>query len=235
MSVKLMTMVFEADERLKATQKLVMLALADHAADDGTSIYPSIQTIAYKTGLNESSVRKVLKELRDGDLKLIKIARHYTSHRPNQYSINMTKLASIKRVLPDSTQEFGVLPRSTQGATKKHSRVLPRSTDPSITINEPSALDASRPRDFLFDAIAEVCQIDPTMNGSKIGKIKQSLLKANPPFTPEEVKAFGALWWSWDQRAQPPTVWQLADQINKVRAKRPNSNGPIRLTGVVHA
>lgn len=222
MSVKIMTMVFEADERLKATQKLVMLALADHAADDGTSVYPSIKTISYKTGLKESAIRKALKELRD-DVKIIRITRHFTSRRPNQYAINLTRLSSFKRVLLDDTQESGVSRGDTQGITKKPSRVSPRDTDPSITINEPpihAVEKKPRERDLLFDAIAEVCQVDPATIGSSIGTVKTALLKANPPYTPEEVRAFGEQWWSWKERTGPPTIWQLRERIGNVRQTR---------------
>lgn len=140
MSVRVMSMVFEA-QGITSTQKLVLLALADHAADDGTSIYPSIDTLVNKTCLSNAAVRRALKELRD-QVGVIRIARRFTSRTPNKYAINVSHLASLKRVLPDDTKESWVLPRSTQGATKKHSRVLPRSTDPSLTINE-SSVDPS--------------------------------------------------------------------------------------------
>lgn len=136
MSVRVMSMVFEADG-ITSTQKLVLLALADHAADDGTSIYPSVDTIANKTCLSQAAVRKALKELRS-TLGIIRIARKFTSRMPNKYAINIARLSALKRVSPDSTPEIGVLPDSTQTITKKHPRLSPRSTNSSVTINEPS-------------------------------------------------------------------------------------------------
>jgi hypothetical protein len=136
MSVRLMSMVFEAS-CITSTQKLVLLALADHAADDGTSIYPSVETLANKTCLSNAAVRKALKELR-GPVGVIRIARRFTSRMPNKYAINVAQLASFKRVPFGSTQESGVSPDSTLTITKKHPRLSPRSTDPSLTINEPS-------------------------------------------------------------------------------------------------
>jgi DNA-binding transcriptional regulator YhcF (GntR family) len=136
MSVRLMSMVFEADG-ITSTQKLVLLALADHAADDGTSIYPSVETLANKTCLSNAAVRKALKELR-GPVGVIRIARRFTSRMPNKYAINVAHLAALKRVSPNSTLESGVSPDSTLGATKKHPRLSPRSTNSSLTINEPS-------------------------------------------------------------------------------------------------
>ena len=42
----------------------VMLALADHAHEDGTGIRPSINRIAWKTGYSERSVQNILSQLR---------------------------------------------------------------------------------------------------------------------------------------------------------------------------
>lgn len=139
MSVKVMSLVFEAGG-ITSTQKLVMLALADHAADDGTSVYPSVETIAKKTCLSETAVRKTLKELRS-DLGLIKITRRFTSRNPNKYAINVAHLSALKRVSPDDTQESRVSPRAPLGITTRTSRGAPRDTDPSLTINESSLTD----------------------------------------------------------------------------------------------
>jgi len=136
MSVRVMSMVFEA-QGITSTQKLVLLALADHAADDGTSIYPSVETICNKTCLKQAAVRKALKELR-GELGIIRIARKFTSRMPNKYAINIAQLASLKRVSLSDTQESGLSPDSTQTITKKHPRLSPRDTKSSLTINEPS-------------------------------------------------------------------------------------------------
>lgn len=80
---------------------------------------------------------------------------------------------------------------------------------------------ASRPRDLLFDAICKVCVIDPKVkgNGGKVGKIKAALLSSEPPYTPDEVIAFGT-WWNsdeWRCSKGPPTVWKLTEQIGIVR------------------
>jgi hypothetical protein len=129
MSIKLMSLVFEA-EGLSPVHKLVMLALCDYAADDGTSIYPSLRTLAKKTSLKDSTVRKALNELRDpAGIGLLVIAAASTNRFPNRYAVDVKRLKSLSWVLPDSTQ---ALPDSTQGATTWHPRVSPHSTDPSL-------------------------------------------------------------------------------------------------------
>src|SRR5260370_15743005 len=53
---------------LSATDKSVLLALADHAADDGSSVYPSIATLMQKTEHSERTVRESLRQLEGAGL-----------------------------------------------------------------------------------------------------------------------------------------------------------------------
>ncbi len=61
MSVRLMGAVFELD--VPACDKLVLLAMADHARDDGTGCYPSIGRLAKKTSLSVRSVQRTIRGL----------------------------------------------------------------------------------------------------------------------------------------------------------------------------
>jgi hypothetical protein len=75
MSIKLIEQVWEAEvpggrDVSGRLQKLVLLALADHANDDGTNVYPSIGRIVWKTGCSEMVVHRAIKSfLRLGVLK----------------------------------------------------------------------------------------------------------------------------------------------------------------------
>ena len=99
MSIKVMSAVFDAGG-LRPAQKSVLLALADHANEDGNSIYPSVSRVVIKTGLSERAVRKALSELRDQ--KVLVVIRESTQHFPTEYAINMKKLQSLKH--PDLHQ-----------------------------------------------------------------------------------------------------------------------------------
>lgn len=46
------------------TEKLVLLAMADHARDDGTGCYPSIATLAKKTSLSRRGTQKLVARLK---------------------------------------------------------------------------------------------------------------------------------------------------------------------------
>jgi hypothetical protein len=63
MSIKLMTTVWQLE--LEPTDKLVLLALADNASDEG-HCYPSVSTLVRKSNLNERTVQRVLSRLEEG-------------------------------------------------------------------------------------------------------------------------------------------------------------------------
>jgi hypothetical protein len=65
MSIWVITWVLEkSDARLSG--RLVLLALASHARDDGSSAFPSQATLASEAGLTVRQVRRCLKELERG-------------------------------------------------------------------------------------------------------------------------------------------------------------------------
>jgi len=72
-----------------------------------------------------------------------------------------------------------------------------------------------RPRDLLFDAIAEVCCVDPKTAGSSIAKVRHKLGDAS--YSPEDVYQFKKLWWKDSWRQKPPTLWKLQEQIGIVK------------------
>ncbi|HLW82564.1 MAG TPA: helix-turn-helix domain-containing protein [Candidatus Acidoferrales bacterium] len=61
MSVRLMGSVFELD--IPASEKLVLLAMADHARDDGTGCYPSVRLLARKTSQSRRGVQGIIGRL----------------------------------------------------------------------------------------------------------------------------------------------------------------------------
>lgn len=61
-----MSMVWELD--LSHDQRIVLLALADHADDDGYNCYPSIAYTAWKCGYSERSIQRILRKLQADEL-----------------------------------------------------------------------------------------------------------------------------------------------------------------------
>jgi len=62
MSIKAVTWVFDNSEA-RLGNRLVLLALADYAHDDGSNAFPSVVSIAEKTRMSERQVRRALHEL----------------------------------------------------------------------------------------------------------------------------------------------------------------------------
>lgn len=89
MSVRVMAMVWAAPLG-GASLKLVMLKLADVAAEDGTRVYPSIQRIASETALSERTVQTAMRELREAGL--ITLIREGGGKYANEYRINIDVL-----------------------------------------------------------------------------------------------------------------------------------------------
>jgi len=73
-----------------------------------------------------------------------------------------------------------------------------------------------RPRDRLFDAVAEVTGLDPRLAGSKIGRVCSALREGDPPYTPEEVRMLPDLL-ARRGFTLPLLPWSIPDYIGLVR------------------
>ena len=110
MSIKLMTRVYE--RTCSHSEQAVLLAMADHADDDGCHCFPSIGRIAWKTGYSERNVSRIVSALRSvGALVLVKEA---TRHRPNEYRIVLEALPDKPAFEPKQARQI-VTPESEQG------------------------------------------------------------------------------------------------------------------------
>lgn len=81
MSIRQILQVWE--HKFSHPHQAVMLALADHAHEDGTGIRPSINRIAWKTGYSERSVQNIMAQLRQLGVLLIDVPA--THNTPNEY------------------------------------------------------------------------------------------------------------------------------------------------------
>jgi hypothetical protein len=106
MSIRIMSLVFENHE-LSSTEKLIMLALADHANDEGKSIYPSQITVSRKTGLARGTVNRHVQSLIDNGFLWDK---GYRIDKSNvlELEINVKRLAENVGVTESDTPDMGV-------------------------------------------------------------------------------------------------------------------------------
>jgi biotin operon repressor len=120
MSIRIMSLVFENQE-LSSTEKLIMLALADHANDEGKSIYPSQSTVSRKTGLARGTVNKHIQSLIDKEYLW---GKGYKVERSNVLELEI----NIKMLIPDVGVTENDTPPVGVGVTENDRGVSPRMT-----------------------------------------------------------------------------------------------------------
>lgn len=147
MSIELMTRVWK-DGPDDQTETLVLLKLADHANDDGSSCYPSVASIAENCRMTRRGAVKVIRRLEEGGW----ISRHVRGGgQTNLYEIHTDRFdeepktperrSSPNDVHPRTT--FRVPPNDVQGDPESRSGG-PRTTF-TQTINEPSIQPSEEP------------------------------------------------------------------------------------------
>lgn len=97
MSVRLMSAVFESTT-LAPTERLIMLALADHADDEGRC-YPSILRLCQRTGLSERAVQTNIKKLVDRGY--VRIVRGGGKGNSNLYFVSANPAADAPYEAPN--------------------------------------------------------------------------------------------------------------------------------------
>jgi len=149
MSIKQMVKVWEHE--FTHPQLVVMLALADHADDDGENIFPSIERVAWKTGYTGRTITNILGQLRASGV--LRVVRNYTHDRPTEYLIDWSQATQKlpfhrgEKTSPLAGGERGVTldtpqlhPRGERGVTLDTPQLHPNHHEPSINHQEPSAL-----------------------------------------------------------------------------------------------
>jgi len=143
MSVRVMSWVFERS-RSKKNARLVLLAIADHAKDDGTGSYPSMPKLSHKTGLGERALTDLVALLEK--LGELEVRRNAGPNGCNLYRVIMTpadSAGSPEDEMPESRDSDHVsapaesAPRSS--CTPQETTGTPAVPAP-VTILEPSEI-----------------------------------------------------------------------------------------------
>ena len=104
------------DKIMASTAKLVLLAIADHANDEGESAYPGMKKLGTKTGLSKSGIIKAIKCLKHNGLLLV--AEEASKLGTNNYTIVTSCYPNLNPEIDDGTQGLlvhGVIQGGTQG------------------------------------------------------------------------------------------------------------------------
>ena len=98
MSIKVMTRVFD-NEDIAAVPRLVLLALADHADDDGIC-YPSVARLARRTGLSERALQSNFKKLVSAGL--LRIDKNAGPRGCNRYCVTLSPPTAVAPARADA-------------------------------------------------------------------------------------------------------------------------------------
>jgi hypothetical protein len=130
-----MSAIFES-ETLGPTERLIMLALADHANDEGRC-YPSIARLCQRTGLSERAIQANVKRLTEAGH--IKLAPGGGRAQTNLYLISANPAADAPRSRCTPAADAPQTPQQVR-QTPQQVRQNPAADapEPSITIKEPS-------------------------------------------------------------------------------------------------
>ncbi len=100
MSVACMTWVF-SHSTAGGADRLLLLAIADHAGDDGRDAWPSVPTLARKTGTSERSVQRGISRLEAGGHLVVE--RCQGRGGTNRYAVVMAPTSGVNLSPPDPT------------------------------------------------------------------------------------------------------------------------------------
>lgn len=150
MSVKVMTAVFERYPH-GGGEMLLALALADHASDDGTRVYPSIKALAEKTRQSERSVQYQLRRMQESGWLILVNAGNGGRSMHSEYRISPdwikgAEIAPFQKGANDdekgATGDAKGANDSTKGCNPRQERVQPvaPANNRHRTINESSGI-----------------------------------------------------------------------------------------------
>lgn len=140
MSIKMMTAVFDRYPN-GGGEMLLALSLADHAHDDGTRIFPSVQTLAKKTRQSERSVQYQLRSMEQSGWLVLVSGEFGGRGKCREYRINpdWIKGAEIAPLTKGCNPEHErVQSEAQKGATDDIKGAIAVAPEPSVTKVKPS-------------------------------------------------------------------------------------------------
>lgn len=237
MSVKIMSQIWELD--IDHSEMIVLLAMADHADDDGQNCYPSNSYLAWKTGYSDRQVRRVLRTLES--IGIITRVAHEEGGRglATEYRLNPEKGDKKSAFMADkrrtsTTQKGDILSEKADMGVQKggHSYVPPTISNHQLNITEPSEDGATTTFDYpeWFQPLVNLKGFKATAHKNAIISVREGCEEAGVNET-EIVLAFADYYQNKGGRATngwsdpvAALVRTLPVQIAKTRKGRPKSD-----------
>lgn len=132
MSIRVMSDVWDLSEST-GSARLVLLAIADSCDHDGTNAWPAIETIAKKTKVSRSTVKRAIKELVGlGELRVVRGPDHIRSdRRPNGYEVCFPRGFNL------SPRDVAGVQSDTHGGSSEPPRGFTHEPQPVLTRPDP--------------------------------------------------------------------------------------------------
>jgi hypothetical protein len=229
MSVSAMAWVWR--QNLTPMSKIVLLAIADHADDDGGNAYPSKSTLALKTGYSERQVIRIVNQLTDEGW-LSEERRHVPGIRPDRmpkvYQIVMRR-GDILTGRAETLPLDGVTSVTLRGDIRDVDGVTWVSPEPSIEPSLEPTPAAARKVDPLWDAVVDACGLSgSTLTKSERGRVAVAVSElravgADPAEVSVRAQAYRRKWPNVDL-----TATALAANWSMFAAKGPRRVGVCR-------
>lgn len=102
MSVRATTWAWE--QQIPPNGKILLVALADHAHDNGENSWPSVATLCTKTGLSRSTVQRLLTSLLNEGIISVQRAGGVDGKTPTVYALNIEESFAVSK--RDFNQSF---------------------------------------------------------------------------------------------------------------------------------
>jgi hypothetical protein len=83
------------ESALPRSEKYVLIALADHAKEDGADVYPSLARIEWKTGYSETQVRDIMRSLKNKKILLLVHRGGNGDGDTNKYRIDLKAIPML--------------------------------------------------------------------------------------------------------------------------------------------
>jgi hypothetical protein len=125
---------------LSAIDKFVLLALADTAADDGSSIFLSVRRLIHKTGLSERTVQESLRRLEATGLLILEHKEYTLAVRSKSGGYTYLRNTRTYRI---DTEVLANMRRPQKGAARAPS--TPQATRPGGATGAPATPQAVHP------------------------------------------------------------------------------------------
>ena len=235
MSVKIMSMVFDRYPN-GGGEMVLALAIADHAHDDGTSIYPSIKQLAVKTRQSERTVQYQLRRLEECGWLVLDNSGNGGRNQRREYHIAIEWLKGA---------DFALLPKgaihSTKGAngdikgadsgTKGCSQLHPHITvnnhqEPSKNHQQQAAPVPDAAEDSPDPVLFEFLLNDATTYGLRQSQVSQFAALYPAVDLPAQLRA--CMGWNFANPTRRKTRTGILKHINSWLAEKQNAPAQAR-------